>query len=50
MASMRFQSDEEMPARTRSVVTALIEAAKPTLTAMLIVIVLLSVWIGLRAA
>jgi hypothetical protein len=47
---MRFQSDEEMPTQTRSVVAAQIEAAKPTLTAMLIVVMLLSVWIGLCAA
>jgi hypothetical protein len=49
MADARVQFDEETPARTITAVAALIKATKPTLTIMLIVTILLSVWMGLRA-
>jgi hypothetical protein len=49
MADARVQFDEEMPARAITAVAAPIKATKPTLTIMLIVAILLSVWMGLRA-
>jgi hypothetical protein len=49
MADARVQFDEEMPTRAITAVVTLIKATKPTLTIMLIVAILLSVWMVLRA-
>jgi hypothetical protein len=50
MADRRFQSDKEMSTQAGAALTTLIEAARPYLAAVLIVAILLSIWIGLRAA
>jgi hypothetical protein len=49
MADVRVQFDEEMPTRAITAVVALIKATKPGLTIILIVAILLSVWMVLRA-
>jgi hypothetical protein len=49
MPDMRFQSDKEISTQTGGTLAGLMEAAKPYLTAVLIVTILLSIWIGLRA-
>jgi hypothetical protein len=50
MADSRFQSDKEISTQAATALTTLIEAARPYLAAVLIVTILLSIWIGLRAA
>jgi hypothetical protein len=47
---IRLQSDRHMSTRARATLAALIEAARPYLAAVLIVTILLTIWIGLRAA
>ncbi len=49
MADIRFASDQALLPRQRADLPALFEAAKPYLATVLIVAVLLSIWIGLRA-
>ena len=49
MAGIHFQSDRETSRRQGPALAALMEAAKPYLMAILMVAMLLSVWIGLRA-
>jgi hypothetical protein len=50
MASARAVSDEEKPIQAGVTIATLIQPAKPTLVTMLIVSILLSIWISLRAA
>jgi len=50
MADFRVQSEQETSARTRRRRAAFIEAAKPYLAAILIVTILLTTWVWLRAA
>jgi molybdopterin synthase catalytic subunit len=50
MSNLRFQSYQEMENRAVAAVAAMIDAAKPYLATILIVTVLLSIWIGLRAS
>jgi len=49
MAGIHFQFDKEMYRRQGPTLMALMEAAKPYLMAILMVAMLLSVWIRLRA-
>ena len=49
MPNIRFQFDQEMANRAGVAFAALVEAAKPYLAAVLIVTILLSIWIGVRA-
>jgi hypothetical protein len=49
MAHVRFQSDQEMSSQVGAVFVAMIAAVKPYVAPLLIVTVLLSIWIGLRA-
>jgi len=49
MANARFQSGQAMSKQVGAPIAAFIGSARPYLTTVLIVAVLLSVWIGLRA-
>ena len=49
MVDNHFQSDEEMLLQPRVDLGALIEGAKPYLATVLIVTILLSIWVSLRA-
>jgi hypothetical protein len=49
MANARFQSDQEISSQVGAAFAALTAAVKPYVMPLLIVAVLLSIWIGLRA-